>query len=362
MQYGLIGERLGHSYSCEIHNNIGNYKYELMELRPDELHDFLIKKDFCGINVTIPYKQTVIKYLDEISPMAKHIGAVNTIVNRNGKLYGYNTDYDGMKAQLMYMGAKLQGKKVLILGTGGTSKTAYAVAQSLGAKCILFVSRSGKDGSISYTETIKFHSDAQFIINTTPVGMYPNTNASPIDISCFSSLEGILDAIYNPIRSNLILEGRKRKLICEGGLYMLSAQAVYASALFQNIDVDLDKINKAYNSVSLQKQNIVLLANQSDKHRGIAKYLSHRFDKKLCMMNYSELNKSKNLISNIFNNSDHVIMLSNANYADEDFIWFLMSNSAIVSFGDNYENCDITVNGNYLPEEIAELIIKEIAK
>ncbi|MDD5923926.1 MAG: shikimate dehydrogenase [Clostridia bacterium] len=362
MQYGLIGEHLGHSYSCEIHNNIGNYKYELMELRPDELHDFLIKKDFCGINVTIPYKQTVIKYLDEISPMAKHIGAVNTIVNRNGKLYGYNTDYDGMKAQLMHMGAKLQGKKVLILGTGGTSKTAYAVAQRLGAKCILFVSRSGKDGSISYTETIKFHSDAQFIINTTPVGMYPNTNASPIDISCFSSLEGILDAIYNPIRTNLILDARKRNLICEGGLYMLSAQAVYASALFQDIDVDLDQVDKAYNSVSLQKQNIVILANKIDNYKDIAKYLSHKFNKKLCIMNYSELNRSDNLIGDIFNNGDHVIMLSNANYADKAFIKLARSNSTLVSFCENDENCDITISKKYSPEEIAEVIVKEIAK
>ena len=181
MQYGLIGEHLSHSYSRQIHEQLADYRYELLELTPEQVAPFLAARAFRAINVTIPYKQAVIPYLDEISDTARRIGAVNTIVNRNGRLYGDNTDFAGLSALLDRMGLCLKGKKVLILGTGGTSKTARAVAASKGAAQILRVSRSADgDDVIPYAQALASHTDAQILINTTPVGMYPKQDACPI--------------------------------------------------------------------------------------------------------------------------------------------------------------------------------------
>ena len=205
-QYGCIGKKLTHSFSREIHAKLADYKYELMELSEEEIAPFFAKKDFAAINVTIPYKQTVIPYLDCVSPVAQRIGAVNTIVNKDGKLCGYNTDYYGMKALIARVGIDLSGKKVLILGTGGTSKTARVLASDLGAGEILTVSRRKTEEFINYEEAVRDHTDAQVIINTTPSGMYPNCEDRPIDIGYFPRLEGVIDAIYNPLRTNLILD------------------------------------------------------------------------------------------------------------------------------------------------------------
>lgn len=263
MKYGLIGEHLTHSYSCDIHAQIADYEYELCELRPEEVGPFLEKRDFCAINVTIPYKQTVMPYLDEISETAQRIGAVNTIVNRGGVLYGDNTDFAGMRALSENIGLSLAGKKVLILGTGGASKTAQALAKFMGAEEYYCVSRFGRDGSITYEKAIAEHADAQVIINATPVGMFPRSAGRPIDISAFPALEGVLDAIYNPLRTNLVLDAQERGLPAAGGLYMLSAQAVHASAVFRGIEVDPKLIDKAYKSVKTAKQNIVLVGMPS---------------------------------------------------------------------------------------------------
>lgn len=263
MKYGLIGEHLTHSYSCDIHAQIADYEYELCELRPEEVGPFLEKRDFCAINVTIPYKQTVMPYLDEISETAQRIGAVNTIVNRGGVLYGDNTDFAGMRALSENIGLSLAGKKVLILGTGGASKTAQALAKFMGAEEYYCVSRFGRDGSITYERAIAEHADAQVIINATPVGMFPRSAGRPIDISAFPALEGVLDAIYNPLRTNLVLDAQERGLPAAGGLYMLSAQAVHASAVFRGIEVDPKLIDKAYKSVKTAKQNIVLVGMPS---------------------------------------------------------------------------------------------------
>lgn len=263
MKYGLIGEHLTHSYSCDIHAQIADYEYELCELRPEEVGPFLEKRDFCAINVTIPYKQTVMPYLDEISETAQRIGAVNTIVNRGGVLYGDNTDFAGMCALSENIGLSLAGKKVLILGTGGASKTAQALAKFMGAEEYYCVSRFGRDGSITYERAIADHADAQVIINATPVGMFPRSAGRPIDISAFPALEGVLDAIYNPLRTNLVLDAQERGLPAAGGLYMLSAQAVHASAVFRGIEVDPKLIDKAYKSVKTAKQNIVLVGMPS---------------------------------------------------------------------------------------------------
>ena len=221
MKYGLLGEKLGHSFSKEIHARLADYEYELRELNAEELDALFRKKDFEAVNVTIPYKQTVIPYLDEISERAKTIGAVNAVVNRNGKLFGDNTDFAGMRALALHAGADMKNKKVLVLGTGGTSKTACAVAKDLGAREVLRVSRTKKEDAVTYEEAAEKHSGAQIIINTTPVGMFPKTNASPIDLSAFPKLEAVLDAIFNPLRTELVLTAQERGIIASGGLYML---------------------------------------------------------------------------------------------------------------------------------------------
>ncbi len=281
MKYGLIGEHLTHSYSCEIHAQIADYEYELHELSPDELGEFLTRREFNAINVTIPYKQTVIPYLDEISETAQRIGAVNTIVNRDGRLFGDNTDFPGMLALAKHAGVDMKGKKVLILGTGGASKTAHALAEYMGCESVNYVSRGGRDGTVSYEQAVSEHSDAQVIINATPVGMFPKQNACPIDISAFPKLEGVLDAIYNPLRTNLILSAQERGIAAEGGLYMLSAQAVYASAIFRGIEVDETLVGKAFGTVKRDKQNIVLIGMPSSGKTTVGGILAEKLGRTL---------------------------------------------------------------------------------
>lgn len=281
MKYGLIGEHLKHSYSCEIHAQIADYEYELHELPPSGLGGFLKKREFNAINVTIPYKQDVIPYLDEISDTAKRIGAVNTIVNRNGRLYGDNTDFAGMLALAKHIGVDMKGRKVLILGTGGASKTGHALAEYMGAQSVYYVSRSGKDGSISYEQAVTEHSDAQIIINATPVGMFPKQDGRPIDISAFPKLEGVIDAIYNPLRTNLILDAQERGIPAEGGLYMLSAQAVHASAVFRDIPLDESLVDKAFKSVKNDKQSIVLIGMPSSGKTTVGRILAEKCGKQL---------------------------------------------------------------------------------
>lgn len=281
MKYGLIGEHLKHSYSCEIHAQIADYEYELHEIPPSGLGEFLKKREFNAINVTIPYKQDVIPYLDEISDTAKRIGAVNTIVNRNGRLYGDNTDFAGMLALAKHIGVDMKGRKVLILGTGGASKTGHALAEYMGAQSVFYVSRSGKDGSISYEQAVTEHSDAQIIINATPVGMFPKQDGRPIDISAFPKLEGVIDAIYNPLRTNLILDAQERGIPAEGGLYMLSAQAVHASAVFRDIPIDESLVDKAFKSVKNDKQSIVLIGMPSSGKTTVGRILAEKCGKQL---------------------------------------------------------------------------------
>lgn len=281
MKYGLIGEHLKHSYSCEIHAQIADYEYELHEIPPSGLGGFLKKREFNAINVTIPYKQDVIPYLDEISDTAKRIGAVNTIVNRNGRLYGDNTDFAGMLALAKHIGVDMKGRKVLILGTGGASKTGHALAEYMGAQSVYYVSRSGKDGSITYEQAVTEHSDAQIIINATPVGMFPKQDGRPIDISAFPKLEGVIDAIYNPLRTNLILDAQERGIPAEGGLYMLSAQAVHASAVFRDIPLDESLVDKAFKSVKNDKQSIVLIGMPSSGKTTVGRILSEKCGKQL---------------------------------------------------------------------------------
>ncbi len=281
MQYGLIGQPLGHSYSPELHAQIADYKYELQELKANELADFLSKRRFRAINVTIPYKHMVIPFLDELSPAAQKIGAVNTIVNRGNKLYGYNTDFGGMAALARRTGLQFAGRKVLILGSGGTSRTARTLAESGLARELYVVSRTPKAGTIGYAEARQKHGDAQIIINTTPAGMAPDWEGQPLKLADFSALAGVLEVIYHPLRSNLVLEALQKRIPAEGGLYMLVAQAVYASALFLGQQAKENLIEQLYRKLLNQKQNIVLIgmpsAGKSTLGRELARQLGKLF-------------------------------------------------------------------------------------
>ncbi len=257
-KYGCIGKKLTHSFSKDIHAWLADYAYELIELSEEDIQPFFEKKDFEAINVTIPYKQTVIPYLDWVSDIALRIGAVNTIVNRDGKLCGYNTDYYGMKALIERVGIDLQGKKVLVLGTGGTSRTARVVAADMGASEILTVSRKKGADSITYEEAVTLHKDAEIIINTTPSGMYPDCESKPIDISAFDRAEGVIDAVYNPLRTNLVLDARERGIKAEGGLYMLVMQAVVAVEKFLDKEISKDVADRVFASILAAKESIVL--------------------------------------------------------------------------------------------------------
>ncbi len=257
-KYGCIGKKLTHSFSKEIHAKLADYEYELIELNEEEIEDFFNAKDFNAINVTIPYKQTVIPYLDSLSDVAKRIGAVNTIVNKNGKLYGYNTDYYGMKALIEKPGIDLNGKKVLILGTGGTSKTARVLTEDMGASEIITVSRNKSENYITYEEALNKHTDAHVIINTTPLGMYPDCESVPVDVSSFGNLEGVIDAVYNPLCTNLVLKAKEKGIKAEGGLYMLVTQAVVAVQKFLDTEISKTVADSVFSSVLLSKENIVL--------------------------------------------------------------------------------------------------------
>ena len=263
MEYGCIAEKLSHSFSKIIHEKIDSYAYTLQEVPKNKLHDFMMRRDFKGINVTIPYKQAVIPYLDVISDTAKSIGAVNTIRNEDGKLFGYNTDFHGMSALLRKMDLSLDGKKVLILGTGGTARTARAVAQSQNAAEIYTVSRTVGAGVVTYEDVYQKHTDAQVILNTTPVGMYPNADGCPVELSRFSHLCGVLDAVYNPLRTDLVLTAKEMGVCAEGGFYMLVAQAVAAAEIFTGKKYDLNLSDRIFRELSLQKKNLVLIGMPS---------------------------------------------------------------------------------------------------
>ncbi len=260
MEYGCIGEKLGHSFSREIHALIAPYTYELKEIPRDALDAFMRARDFRAINVTIPYKTAVIPYLDVVDPRAARIGAVNTIVKREGRLYGYNTDYEGMAYLARSIGLKPAGKKVLVLGSGGTSLTAAALMNDLGAAAVLRVSRTAREaGTVTYEEVYARHTDAEVIINTTPVGMYPKPDGMAIDPARFPRLEGVLDAVYNPLRTALVDAAAARGIPASAGLGMLVAQAVRASEYFTGDTYPDTRISEILSEMTRKKEHIVLI-------------------------------------------------------------------------------------------------------
>ena len=274
MKYGLIGEHLGHSFSKVIHEKIGDYVYEIKEIEPQNVEAFMKKREFMGINVTIPYKELVIPTLDYIDDSAKKIGAVNTVVNKDGKLYGYNTDYDGVLSLINKVGAKINGKKILIIGTGGTSKTVTAVVKDLGAREIIYLSHSQKSGTVSLDELYQYHTDVDVIFNTSPVGMYPNNYNKPIDIKKFPKAKSLIDAVYNPLRTELVSDAQRQGLEAEGGLYMLCAQAVFAYEYFTGKKAENGITDKIYTGLVKEKSNIVLVGMPSCGKTTVGKELS----------------------------------------------------------------------------------------
>ena len=253
--HGLLGEKLGHSYSPAIHAMLGDEDYRLFEKSPEELGDFLRRGDFEGLNVTIPYKKAVIPYCAELSDTAKAIGSVNTLVRRaDGTLYGDNTDAFGFRVMVERCGVSAAGKKVLVLGSGGASVTVQAVLREMGAEVVV-ISRRGEDNY----ENLSRHSDAAIIVNTTPVGMYPNNGEAPLSLNAFPALEAVLDVVYNPARTALLLMAEERGLPAVGGLRMLVAQAKAAAEQFQRHHIADSEIDRIEDGLTKQMRNIIFV-------------------------------------------------------------------------------------------------------
>lgn len=273
LKCGLLGQKLGHSYSPAIHGMLADYDYQLFEREPEQLEDFLKNGDWDGINVTIPYKKAVLPYCAELSDTARRIGSVNTIVRRpDGSLYGDNTDAYGFESLVGKSGIDVRGKKALVLGSGGASVTVVAVLKMLGAESVTVISRGGED---NYGNLDK-HADARIIANTTPVGMYPNNGQAAVDLSLFPRCEGVLDVVYNPARTALLLQAEKLGIPCAGGLYMLVAQAKRSSELFTGRAIPDSEIGRIEKVLSGQMKNIVLVGMPSSGKSTLAAALGEK--------------------------------------------------------------------------------------
>ena len=271
MKCGLLGRHLGHSYSPYIHSQLGDYCYELFEREPEEIEAFLKNGDFSGINVTVPYKKDVIPYLDELTPVARQLGAVNTVVRRGEKLIGHNTDYFGFMTMVKESGLEISGKKVLVLGSGGASNTATAVLEELNAHVVV-ISRQRQN---NYTN-LHLHADASVIVNTTPVGMYPNAGNTPVSLDLFPVLEGVLDVVYNPARTKLLLDAEKRGLVAMNGLLMLVAQAKEAAQWFTQAPITEADISTIYRDLQRRMENIILIGMPGSGKTTVGKRLAQK--------------------------------------------------------------------------------------
>ena len=276
MKFGLLGRKLGHSYSPMIFDLMGGYRYDLFEREPDGIEDLLKNGDFDGLNVTIPYKKEVLQYLDEIDPLALRLGAVNTIVKKDGKLFGYNSDYYGFQAMVLRTRIDVTGKKVLVLGSGGASVTVRAVLEDLGAQVVI-VSRSGEN----HYGNLDRHRDAALIVNTTPVGMYPHNGSAPLPLEGFTALEGVLDLIYNPARTQLLMECEKYGIPGFNGLWMLVAQAKQSAQWFLGRGLPESLVSDIHQKLRDKMENIALVGmagcGKSTVGRALAKETGKKF-------------------------------------------------------------------------------------
>ena len=295
--YGLIGRKLGHSYSPQIHSIIGDYKYSLFEMEEEDVEVFLKKKDFDAINVTIPYKKTVMPFLDRIDEDALKIGSVNTIVKeKDGSLTGYNTDYYGFSYMLKKGNIDVKGKKVLVLGTGGASVTVQSVIRDLGAKEITVASRTSEP----HYDQLEPYYDSQVIINTTPVGMYPNNLETLLDLDNFTCLEGVADVIYNPERTQIILDAQKKGIKTISGLYMLAAQAKKAAEHFFKTEFDESIIDETVRRLSFELTNIILVGMPGCGKTTIGNLLAEHYSRKLVDTDALIIEKAGRSIPTIF--------------------------------------------------------------
>ncbi len=296
-KFGLIGKTLKHSYSKRVHGVFSDYDYELYELSEDKLKEF-VDSDVVGFNVTIPYKREIIKYLDVVDGEALDIGAVNTVVKKNGKIYGYNTDSFGMEYALNRSGISLCDKTVMILGSGGTSQTATSVCKRLGAKKIIIVSRGGEINYQNYHE----QKEVQVIINTTPVGMYPRTEESPIDLDGFENLIGVMDVIFNPSITKLLYMAKQKGIKTCGGLAMLVAQAKRAAELFTGESIIDEKIEKAIREIEREEKNILLIGMPGSGKTTVGKELAKRLNREFIDTDLLIEQKANMPIKEIFSN------------------------------------------------------------
>lgn len=402
--YGLLGEHLPHSFSPQIHLALGNEDYHLFEIAPENLEKFLTERNFKGLNVTIPYKKSVIPYLDEISPEAQKIGAVNTVTIRDGKLYGDNTDYFGFMYMVEKSKIAIKDKKVLVLGNGGASLTVQTVLRDLGARDVLVVSRKGE---INYTN-IYSHSDTDIIVNTTPVGMYPDNMNSPVDLGKFPNLSGVLDVVYNPLRTRLIMEAEKLGVPCMTGLSMLVAQAKKAHEIFFNTIINNNVCENIEKILRLQMSNIVLIGMAGCGKSTIGKILSEKLNKEFVdtdeMIEKAESKSipeiierfgedffrcAENLAINIAGKEKSRIIATGGGVITRPENYMPLNQNGIIVFINRdadkldtrgrplsqlygvkalYEKrmplyrqfAHVEVDGNGTPEQVAELIIKEI--
>lgn len=303
MRYGLIGEKLGHSFSKDIHERIADYTFDLIPLSKEEFKIFMEKKEFTALNVTIPYKKDVIPYLDEMDEHAKAIGAVNTIVNRDGKLKGYNTDFTGFLYMVKKHNVHMEGKKVLIIGNGGASAAIQAVVQHESAGSMVIIDVVPGNGAISYDEMFSSHLDAEIIINTSPIGMYPRIGNAPIDISMFHKCEAVLDVIYNPILTRLCFEAQEMDIKRVNGLEMLIAQAKQSVEFFLDKSIDDQIIDDIYQDMLRERCNIVLIGMPSAGKTTIGKMLENRMQKEFIDLDDIIIEKAGKSIPEIFEES-----------------------------------------------------------
>ena len=279
MDFGLIGAKLGHSYSVPIHAQLGDYDYRLYERTEAEFTELMRRRDFKGLNVTIPYKKLALELCDALSDTARAVGSVNTVVVRpDGSLYGHNTDIGGFIALAHRAGVAFEGKKAVVLGSGGTSLTARAACEQLGAREIVVVSRKGP---VDYNALYRDHADCEVLVNTTPVGMYPNNGERAVDISHLPNLTGVLDVIYNPDKTALILDAEARGLPCAGGLYMLVGQAREAATLFTVREIPESETERIYGLLRSEALNLILVgmpgSGKSTIGRALAEQLNRPF-------------------------------------------------------------------------------------
>lgn len=278
MKCGLLGEKLGHSYSPQIHAELADYEYRLYEKAPNEVEDFVRHGDWHGLNVTIPYKKTVIPFCDELSETARAIGSVNTLLKRpDGTIFGDNTDAFGFETLLTQtLKADISGWKALVLGTGGASVTVCAMLKKRGAQ-VIPISRSGKD---NYTN-LEWHRDAKLLVNTTPVGMYPKNGTSLVDLGVFPKLEAVLDVVYNPARTALLLQAEKRGIPCAGGLTMLVAQAKRSSEIFLGHALPDGEIARIAWQLARQMQNVILIGMPGSGKSTVGRLLAEKLGRPL---------------------------------------------------------------------------------